>query len=301
LQSFPAMTCSLQSNHAGRLRLIFAIILTLAGSAHAQHLWWNTKDVPGATCLYGEITVLATYPSIYYCGANWHPGQPAGGYCGIQDNSLAERRTIFSVWDTSPALHPMVTQWDDRVLHSRFGGEGEGAHTHMILAWKTGEPFRFIVTKLPGQTPGTTDVRYTIFDRATGKWRIFATINSPDGPYPSVTTLGGGLASFLENFLRKNTDVPRLATYRLWLGRDAAGMTCLTKATGDGRWGELNNAYFLAAGDDDKLQKTFDSLAPQYGQPLFGEKGAHLPPIPDQPVPPDVIAAITNPPVVPVR
>ena len=52
-------------------------------SAQAQHLWWNLEDQKEATCLYGEITVLATHHGIYYCGANWHPGEPAGGYCGI--------------------------------------------------------------------------------------------------------------------------------------------------------------------------------------------------------------------------
>jgi hypothetical protein len=78
--------------------------------AQAQHLWWNLEGQKDATCLYGEITVLATHPCIYYCGANWHPGEPAGGYCGIQHNSETERRTIFSIWDTNPTLHPKVTE-----------------------------------------------------------------------------------------------------------------------------------------------------------------------------------------------
>jgi hypothetical protein len=75
--------------------------LFAAGQARAQHLWWNLEGQGEATCVYGEITVLATQPETYYCGANWHPGEPAGGYCGVQHNSAAERRTIFSIWDGS--------------------------------------------------------------------------------------------------------------------------------------------------------------------------------------------------------
>ena len=107
-------------------------LLFLCAHAQAQHLWWNLEEHKDATCLYGEITVLATAPCIYYCGANWHPGEPAGGYCGIQHNSETERRTIFSIWDTSASLHPKVTQADPKTIFNRFGGEGEGAHRSIM-------------------------------------------------------------------------------------------------------------------------------------------------------------------------
>ena len=106
--------------------LTAATVLTLCVSAQAQHLWWDLQGQNEATCLYGEITVLATHPAIYYCGANWHPGEPAGGYCGIQHNGEKERRTIFSIWDTSPELHPKVTAADPKTIFNRFGGEGTG-------------------------------------------------------------------------------------------------------------------------------------------------------------------------------
>jgi hypothetical protein len=79
--------------------------------------------------------VLATHPAIYYCGANWHPGEPAGGYCGIQHNSAKERRTIFSIWDTTDKLHPKITHADLKTIHNRFGGEGEGGHTRILWDW----------------------------------------------------------------------------------------------------------------------------------------------------------------------
>jgi hypothetical protein len=81
--------------------LTAAMALTFSANVQAQQLWWDLQGQNDATCLYGEITVLATHPGIYYCGANWHPGEPAGGYCGIQHIGPQERQTIFSIWDTS--------------------------------------------------------------------------------------------------------------------------------------------------------------------------------------------------------
>jgi hypothetical protein len=272
-----------------------AASLVLSGvPASAQHLWWNLEGQRDATCLYGEITVLATHPAIYYCGANWHPGEPAGGYCGIQHNSEQEKRTIFSIWDTSPTLHPKVTAADPQTLHGRFGGEGEGGHTHMLWPWKTGETFQFFVQKVPGSQPDTTDARYYVFDRAAGTWRHSATITSPNGGKSSVATVGGGINSFLENFLGRDRDVPKLALYRLWLGPGVDKLKCLTQAKGDGHWGQLHDAYYLAEGSPAALEKLFPSLAAQYGAAVEGGKGATLKPITDQPVPAKVLTALKN-------
>ena len=169
--------------------VVFAIMLST--NAQAQHLWWNLEGQKEATCLYGEITVLATNPHIYYCGANWHPGEPAGGYCGIQHNGEKERRTIFSIWDTSPDLHPRVTAADPKTIFNRFGGEGTGAHTHMLWPWNVGDTFQFFVQKQHGKDD-TTDARYYIFDPKQKKWLHSATISSPNGGKASVATVGGG-------------------------------------------------------------------------------------------------------------
>jgi hypothetical protein len=263
-------------------------LLAGAGGAEAQHLWWDTKKLDRATCLYGEITVLATHDAIYYCGANWHPGEAAGGYCGIQHNAPDERRTIFSIWDTSPTLHPKVTEADAETIHNRFGGEGEGAHTHMLWDWKAGETFQFFVQKVPGSAAGTTEARYYVYDRRAKRWRHSATITSPNGDAKtaaSVSTIGGGgLASFLENFLGKDHDAPKLALYRLWLGNDVGAMKCLTVAQGDGIWGQLHDAFFLAEGGRQEVTVLFDKLQKQYGKPTFGQEGKRLDPISDRPL-----------------
>ena len=266
----------------------------LCATASAQHLWWNLEGQRDATCLYGEITVLATHPAIYYCGANWHPGEPAGGYCGIQHNGTQERRTIFSIWDTSPQLHPKVTEADPDTVFGRFGGEGEGGHTHMLWPWNTNETFQFFVRKQPGSETNTTDARYYIYDRSAGKWRHSATITSPDGGQRSVATLGGGINSFLENFAGRDRETPKLAVYRLWLGPSVDGMKCLTNAQGDGIWGELHGAYFLAEDNRAALDAVFSGLEKEYGKPVFGEKRKGLSPIEAKPIPAAVLEALKD-------
>lgn len=273
-----------------------AVCFLSYGRVEAQHMWWNTKNLDDATCLYGEIVVLATHHAIYYCGANWHPGEPAGGYCGIQHNTPMERRTIFSVWDTSPKLHPKVIKADPKTIFNRFGGEGEGAHTHMLWNWQVGETFQFFIQKQPVSNPNTTHTRYYIYDREQKEWRHSATITSPNGSEKSeksVATIGGGgLASFLENFGGKDREVPKLALYRLWLGTRVNNLKCLTQAEGDGIWGQLHDAYFLAEGRKEDLETIFNELPNKYGVPVFGEKGKRLDPISDRPVPPKVIEAL---------
>ena len=271
---------------------LFLLPVFLGFNVQAQHLWWNLDHQNNATCLYGEVTVLATYPAIYYCGANWHPGEAAGGYCGIQDNSLKERRTIFSVWDTSPTLHPKITQTDQKTVTSRFTNEGEGAHTHMLWKWKVEQTFQFFVQKTPGRERGTTDASYYIFDRESKRWLHSATINSPNDGKGSVSTIGGGLNSFLENFEGKDTAVPRLALYRLWLGPNIDSMHCLTRAGGDGMWGTLDDDYFLATGDRAKLDGVLSQLKSKYGESVFGGKGIKIVPISDKSVPAQVIEAL---------
>ena len=290
---------SLASGNRPRFsRLVPLLVFLTSVSAEAQHLWWNLEGQKEATCLYGEITVLATHPGIYYCGANWHPGDPAGGYCGIQHNTEREHRTIFSVWDTTKTLHPKVTEADSKTIFNRFGGEGEGAHTHMIWNWKLEQKLQFFVQKQPGAEPNTTDVRYYIFNKANNKWLHSATITSPIGGKKSVTTLGGGLNSFLENFEGKDKEAPKLALYRLWLGDSINSMRFLTRAGGDndlhGLWGQLHGSYFLAEGSPANLDRVFGGLKKDYGTPIIGKKGEQLEPLPDAPVPPKMAKALQN-------
>lgn len=279
-----------------RLAISFLIATwILSHAAFAQHLWWDTKGLDEATCLYGEITVLATNSNTYYCGANWHPGEAAGGYCGIQHNRGEEKRTICSVWDTSKELHPKVIEADEKTILNRFGGEGEGAHTHRLCDWQLGQTFRFFVSKEKGAEKDTTDLRYSIYDPATKKWIPCATISSPNGDEKSarsVALLGGGLVSFLENFSGKQREVPKLALYRLWLGKSVKELKCLTRAEGDGKWGRLHDAFFLAEGGEKELEAVFASLKEGYGDPVVAKQGQPIEPISDRPLSKEQIAEL---------
>lgn len=275
-----------------------AVLLAWAlmpAAARAQHLWWDAGHDRGATCAYGQITVYASRPGTYYCGANWHPGEPAGGYCGIQHNGPAERRTICSVWDTSPTLHPAVAFTDPAAVGSRFGGEGNGAHTHMPWPWQPGRPFQFYAAKTPAAAAGNTDLRYYAYDDAAKAWVHVSTIHMPNGDRPATvgTITGGGLASFLENFTGQDKLAPRLATYRLWVGHAPATLKELTTAGGDGQWGQTADAYYLAGGDPAAVAAVFARTA-TLGQPTAGTPGQPLPPIAVTPLPHDLTDALAH-------
>jgi hypothetical protein len=187
-----------------------------------------------------------------------------------------------------------VTAADPATIFGRFGGEGEGGHTHMLWPWKIGETFQYFVHKQPGQKADTTDCTYYVFDRDTKKWRHSATINSPNGGHKSVATLGGGMNSFLENFSGRDRDVPKLCLYQLWLGTSVDKMKFLARASGDGKWGELHDAYFLAEGNEQKLAEVFAKLESKYGKPQFGGKRKELAPLPGQPLPDEVVKALSH-------
>ena len=281
------------------MRLTIAALLAgagflITGRVEAQHLWWDKNKQNEATCLYGEVTILATHPGIYYCGANWHPGEPAGGYCGIQHNGPKERRTIFSIWDTAAKLHPKVTLADPKTVLNRFGGKGEAPHAHGV-GLAGGRDVPVLCPEGTRRQQGTTDTHYYVYDRNMKTWRHSATITSPNGDKKSeisVATIGGGLNSFLEDFQGKDRDVPKLALYRLWLGTKVDEMKCLTHARGDGTWGQLHDAYFLAQGKD--LDALYDKLKTKYGVPVLGQKDKKLDPISDKPLPAELLKELKD-------
>ncbi len=258
--------------------ILCALLCCLAPAAMAQHLWWKAH-APGQkfTCMYGEIQVLATNPAIYYCGCTWWPGQPAGGYTGIQDPGGGRHNMIFSIWDTSPELHPTVVEADPRTAHNRFGGEGTGAHTHLDYHWELGQVYRFYVTKTQDATAANTLTRLYYRDEKTGKWVHEATISNPNNGSESVPTFGGGLNGFLENWLGKDREAPKLALYRLWLGNSPDDLMCVNHAGGDGKWGVLNDWFYLAEGDDAALAAVIDrSRIPNSPMILNEKRGDEL-------------------------
>ncbi len=269
-------------------------IVASATFAAAQHLWWQHDGLLNATCIYGEITVLATHPTTYYCGVDWQ-SQPMHGYCGIQHNSDAEKRTIFSEWDTSSARHAQTTYYDPETIHTRFGGEGEGAHTHMIWNWKLNETSQVYFRTHSGTARNSMDSDYFVYDRSLRAWRHSATIMSPDVEGKSPQTIaGGGVMSFLENFTNTDREVARIATYNLWLGAAPMDMHRLIDARGDGLWGELGDAYFMAEGTLENLAIAFEGLKERYGTPVYGPQSKPMTPLVARQIAPRIVRELSD-------
>ena len=144
---------------------------------------------------------MSSNPGIYYCGTNWNSGYPAGGYCGIQDNSLSERRSIFSVWDSDTqnrAFSTLVSANESSVTN-RFGGKGEGEHTHEVLSWREGTVFRFVVIKKQGPED-TTETSYYRISTDMSQMSWIATIRSPNVNQLSFVPIFESVASFFIQF-----------------------------------------------------------------------------------------------------
>jgi len=74
--------------HGTKTRCLHLLLVTalwsglqarVLAATEAPH--WNTGN-PNATWLYGEITVLATLPGMYYCGAQFDQGYPGIQHLG---------------------------------------------------------------------------------------------------------------------------------------------------------------------------------------------------------------------------
>jgi hypothetical protein len=246
------------------------------------------------TFLYSEIEVLASGPDTYFCGINWQPGQPAGGYCGIQEPAEAPRLTIFSVWDTSAELHPSVLQSDGRTAHNRFDGEGNGIHTHLDYPGANGRVFKFAVTKQPDKTGANTLVTYYFFDDGLKKWVSKATISCPTNNDNPVRYFGGGMNSFLENWSGVSKETQKLCHYRLWAGSAPDKLFFVRKAVGDGPWGILNDSFYLAQGSDAGKVAALIAQVPKFKDSTTGfVEGANAAlTIPDRILPAGTVSAL---------
>ena len=213
--------------------------------APSVHLFYATaKDAP-ITWFYNEVTAKADPICSYYMACGF-----SRGYFGIQVNSPAERRVIFSVWDSGvePVDRTKVSLDDQvqliakgpAVYTSGFGNEGTGGHSHLVYPWKTGHTYRFLVSAQPDGT-GTIYSGYFYFPE-TKAWGLIASFRAPkDGGYLK------GLYSFNEDFNGANGFAKRYAEF---------GPQWIKTATG--QWTELTTAKFSCTGDGkaDRLDRT---------------------------------------------
>jgi hypothetical protein len=214
-------------------------------NAASVHLAYPLPKNARAEAFYCEVTGLKDPPATYYMACGWHRG-----YFGMQVNSLTERRIIFSVWDSGhEAVDRGKVAGADRVrllakgegvLAGDFGHEGTGGHSHLVYAWKTGQPQRFLVTAKPVDATHTTYSGF-YFHPERKQWMLISAWLAPqDGGYLH------GLYSFSEDFNGANGYLRRKAIYgNQWV------------RTAEGQWIELTTATFShdETGKADRLDR----------------------------------------------
>lgn len=222
---------------------------------------------------YNEVTADEDPVATYYMACGF-----SRGYFGMQVNGPAERRIIFSIWDSGHEAvdRSKVAQSDQvrllakgpGVYASGFGNEGTGGHSHWVYPWQTHVPQKFLVHAKP-----TGDVtRYTAYFWVDGDWQLIASFSAPhDGKYLR------GLYSFVEDFDGDNGNLKRKAFYGpAWIHTAARGWEPLVTArfshdvTGgkdrfDYDFGIERDRYFLQNGG-------FEGSSPMRGAQVHFDK-----------------------------
>ncbi len=161
-----------------------------------------------------------------------------GGYYGIQVNSPAERRILFSIWSPyktdDPSSIPeefkikLLKKGED-VNTGKFGNEGSGGQSYKIYTWKSRTKYKFLIGAKP-TGDGSTDYTAYFFDPEVGKWDLIASFRRP-----KTDKYLTGLYSFLENFIPNTGVISRKGGfYNQWV------------CDADGTWHEIREAKFSA-------------------------------------------------------
>lgn len=203
-------------------------------NAASVHLRYPLPDSVKAVAFYNEITIPEGGDLLhsYYMACGF-----ARGYFGIQVNGPAERRVIFSVWDSgneavdrnkvADSNKVQLQAKGDGVIANDFGNEGTGGHSHWVYNWKAGVTYPFMVTALPDSATQTTIYTGYFFIPELQQWKLIASFKAPhDGK-----TLRN-LYSFNENFVGVNGQLYRKALFgNQWVQRENGSWKELTQST----------------------------------------------------------------------
>lgn len=158
------------------------------------------------------------------------------GYFGIQVNSPAERRILFSVWSPFKTDDPKSIPADQKIVMLKkgsevytgeFGNEGAGGQSFLRYNWKAGNTYRFLLRGQPVENNSTIYTAY-FYAPEQGRWQVIASFKRP-----ATSTHLMRLHSFLENFIPETGNHSRMARYGNQWVRDT-----------DGVWHELTQARF---------------------------------------------------------
>ncbi|MDB5131849.1 MAG: nematoblast specific protein [Mucilaginibacter sp.] len=164
------------------------------------HLGYLVPDNLHAEWFYNEVTVPKGND---VTGSYFMADGFAEGYFGMQVNSSAERRILFSVWSPFKTDDPKQIPGDQKIIMLKkganvhageFGDEGSGGQSYLVYNWKPGNTYKFLIHAKPDQNNHTVYTAY-FFATEIGKWQLIASFSRPQ-----TNTYLKHLHSFLENF-----------------------------------------------------------------------------------------------------
>lgn len=201
------------------------------------HLSYETPPDKNMEWFYSELTVPKGNDAI---GSYFMADGFKEGYFGMQVNSAAERRILFSTWSPFETDDPAAIPDSDKILllkkgegvHAgEFGDEGSGGQSYFIYPWQAGNTYRFLLHGLPDGRGNTIYTAY-FFAPEENKWLLIASFKRP-----KTNTYLTRLHSFIENFIDTNGFLARSCQYGNQWAIDNTGA-----------WYELTKAHFT--GDD---------------------------------------------------
>lgn len=177
------------------------------------HLSYPSPTSSSIDYFYSEVTVPAGQDVI---GSYFMANGFGQGYFGMQVNSAAERRVLFSVWSPNSADDPSQIPADERVVLLRkgsnvntgeFGNEGAGGQSYLIYPWQANTTYRFLLKAVPS-ADNNTDYTAWFFAPQANQWQLIASFRRP-----KTSTYVTSMHSFLENFLPDYGNQTRSALY----------------------------------------------------------------------------------------
>ncbi len=201
------------------------------------HLGYQLPEKKTIEWFYSELTVPEKMDPI---GSYFMANGFGEGYFGMQVNSPAERRVLFSVWSPFSTDNPREIPEDQRVVllakgkdvhGGEFGGEGSGGQSYLRFPWKAGSTYRFLNRAKP-DGKGHTVYTGWFFAPEKNAWQLIASFKRPKTDKHLT-----GVHSFLENFADRHGWQVRECRYGNQWARDTGG-----------KWHALTEARFT--GDD---------------------------------------------------
>lgn len=162
---------------------------------------------------YNEITVPENNDVL---GSYFMANGFGQGYFGMQVNSPAERRILFSVWSPYETDNPgeipeefkitLLKKGED-VFTGEFGNEGSGGQSYFKFLWKAGTTYKFLLKGNPAEND-ETDFTAWFFAPEVNEWKLIASWRRP-----KTNAYLTHLYSFLENFHTETGDITRMGKY----------------------------------------------------------------------------------------